>query len=84
MLNEMAPVLETAVSNKCLLCLSEQFIKFITKNAIENKSVFGLDNGWAPNRQQAIGWTNVDPILWRHSASPCYTASILVTFGTYQ
>ena len=25
----------------------------------------GLDNGLAPNRRQAIIWTNADPILWR-------------------
>ena len=25
----------------------------------------GLDNGLAPNRRQAIIWTNVDPIHWR-------------------
>ena len=25
----------------------------------------GLDNGLAPNRRQAIIWTNADPIHWR-------------------
>ena len=25
----------------------------------------GLDNGLAPNRRQAIIWTNTDPIHWR-------------------
>ena len=24
----------------------------------------GLDNGLAPNRRQAIIWTNADPIKW--------------------
>ena len=25
----------------------------------------GLDSGFTPNRQQAIIWTNADPIHWR-------------------
>ena len=29
----------------------------------------GLDNGLAPNRRQAIIWTNVDPIHWRMYAA---------------
>ena len=29
----------------------------------------GLDNGCAPNRRQAIIWTNVDPIHWRIHAA---------------
>ena len=28
-------------------------------------SSIGLDNGMAPNRRQAIIWTNADPINWR-------------------
>ena len=28
-------------------------------------SSIGLDNGFAPNRRQAIIWTNADPINWR-------------------
>ena len=28
-------------------------------------SSIGLDNGLAPNRRQAIIWTNADPIHWR-------------------
>ena len=30
----------------------------------QNPSI-GLDNGLAPNRRQAIIWTNADPIIWR-------------------
>ena len=30
-----------------------------------DKSSVGSDNGLAPNRWQAIIWTNVDPIHWR-------------------
>ena len=26
--------------------------------------MIGLDKGLAPNRQQAINWTNADPIHW--------------------
>ena len=33
-------------------------------------SSFGLDNGLAPNRRQAIIWTNADPIHWRIYAAP--------------
>ena len=33
-------------------------------------SSIGLDNGLAPNRWQAIIWTNADPINWRIYATP--------------
>ena len=36
--------------------------KFVPKGAVDS---IGLDNGLAPNRQQAIIWTNADPINWR-------------------
>ena len=40
--------------------------KFVPKGSIHNKSVvIGSDNGLAPNRQQAIIWTNVGPVHWR-------------------
>ena len=32
---------------------------------MNNKPSIGLDNGSAPNRRQAIIWTNADPIQWR-------------------
>ena len=35
--------------------------KFIPKGQINNT---GSDNGLAPNRQQAIFWTNADPLQW--------------------
>ena len=28
-------------------------------------NIIGLDNGLAPNRRQAIIWTNADPVDWR-------------------
>ena len=33
-------------------------------------SSIGLDNGLAPNRRQAIIWTNADPMDWRIYATP--------------
>ena len=38
---------------------------FFPKGPIDNKHSIGLDNGLAPNRWQAIIWTNADPIHWR-------------------
>ena len=35
----------------------------------------GLDNGLAPNRRQAIIWTNADPIHWRIYAAPWWDES---------
>ena len=32
---------------------------------MNNKTSNGLDNGLAPNRRQAIIWTDADPIHWR-------------------
>ena len=37
-------------------------LKFVPKGPIHS---IGLDNGSAPNRRQAIIWTNPDPIHWR-------------------
>ena len=39
-------------------------LKFVSRGPIDNNPV-GLDNGLAPNRRQAIIWTNADPIHWR-------------------
>ena len=41
-------------------------LKFIPRNPIDNNPWgMGLDNGLAPNRRQAIIWTNADPNHWR-------------------
>ena len=32
---------------------------------IDDNPCTGLDNGLAPNRRQAVIWTNADPIHWR-------------------
>ena len=39
-------------------------LKFVPKVPIIIYNSTGLDNGWAPNRQQAIIWTNDDPGDW--------------------
>ena len=45
-------------------------LKFVPKSPINNKSVLvQVTNGLAPNRRQAINWTNDDPICW-----PIYAA----------
>ena len=40
-------------------------LKFVPKGPILQQPGIGLDNGLAPNRRQAIIWTNADPILSR-------------------
>ena len=56
----------------------------------QNPSI-GLDNGLAPNRRQAIIWTNADPIHWRIYAAlggdeltEAVAESSLEKFQTYQ
>ena len=38
---------------------------FVPKGRIDNNQGIGLDNVLAPNRRQAIIWTNADLIHWR-------------------
>ena len=40
------------------------FTEFYSQGFIEQYPSIGLDNGWAPNRRQAIIGTNADPIHW--------------------
>ena len=40
-------------------------LKFVSKSPFDNNPAFGLDNGLAPIRRQAIIWTNADTIHWR-------------------
>ena len=50
-------------------CILFKFsLKFVHKGPIGNYSAFGLDNGLAQNRRQAIIWTNAGPIHWRKCA----------------
>ena len=44
-------------------------LKCVPKGPINNKPSIGLDNGLAPNRRQAIIWTNDNPIHWRICAA---------------
>ena len=53
---------------KCIL-MNQKFcifikisLKFVTPAPINKKHSIGLDYGLVPNRQQAIIWTNADPI----------------------
>ena len=45
--------------------LTKISLKFVPKGPIDNNPTIGLDNGLAPNRRQAITWTNGDPIRRR-------------------
>ena len=49
---------------KILYC-DEIFIGFVPKSRIYNKSCLSLGNGLAPDKQQAITWTNVDLVDWQ-------------------
>ena len=40
-------------------------LKFVPMSPINNIPALVLDNGSAPNRRQAIIWTDADPIHWR-------------------
>ena len=44
--------------------LIEISLKFVPKGPIDWQPSIGLDNGLAPNRWQAIIWTNAEPIHW--------------------
>ena len=45
-------------------------LKCVPKGPIDKKQSISLDNGLAPNRRQAIIWTNADPIRWRIYVAP--------------
>ena len=40
--------------------------KFVPKGPINNKPAFGLGNGLAPKRRQAITWTNADQFTYAY------------------
>ena len=44
-------------------------LKFVPNVPINNLLSVGSDNGLAPNRRQAIIWTNAYPIHWRRYAA---------------
>ena len=49
--------------NVCILIRIS--LKFVLKDLIDNMSCISSGNGLAPNRRQAITWTDDDPIHWR-------------------
>ena len=51
--------------NEKFCSMIEISLKFVPKDPVHSYTVFGLDNGLAPNRRQAIIWTNAHPIHWR-------------------
>ena len=48
-----------------ILYFDYNFTDVCSQGANWQSSSIGLDNGLAPNRWQAIIWTNADPINWR-------------------
>ena len=53
------------IVNEKFCILIKMSLKFVPKGLIDNNPAFELDNDLAPNRRQAIIWTNIDPIHWR-------------------
>ena len=45
--------------------LIEISLRFVPKDKVEKQHSTGSDSGLAPNRRQAIIWTNAGPIHWR-------------------
>ena len=75
-LDKMAAISQTIFPHafswmKSFICISIWIsLKFAPKSPIDNDPLsIGLDNGLTLNRQQAIIWTNADPIHWRIYAS---------------
>ena len=50
--------------NEKFCILIQISLKFVLKGEIDNKSALVQVFGLAPNRWQAITWTNVDPVHW--------------------
>ena len=48
-----------------ILYLDKNCTDVCPQGANWQSSSIGLNNGLAPNRRQAIIWTNADPINWR-------------------
>ena len=44
-------------------------LKFVPKGPIDKQVNIGSGNGLAPDRRQAIIWTNVDQVHWRTYAA---------------
>ena len=53
------------MNEKCYILIKIAQI-FVPKGPVDNKpALVGLDSGLAPNRRQAIIWTNADQVHWR-------------------
>ena len=69
-LDKIAPISQTTFSNvfswiKSVVCiLIKVSLKFVPKGPIDHIPALVLDNGLAPNRWQAIIWTNTDSTRW--------------------
>ena len=68
LLDKMANISQTIFSNafswmKFFVFWSK--LSVCSQGANWKSSSIGLDNGLAPNKRQAIIWTNADPINWR-------------------
>ena len=50
--------------NEKIYILTKISLKFVPKGPLDNKPSIGLDNGLAPNKRQAIIWTNAELIHW--------------------
>ena len=46
-------------------CIFHEWKEFCSKDYYWQNASIGPDNGLAPNRRQAITWTNTDPVHWR-------------------
>ena len=56
---------------KCIF-LNESLHRLILQSSSEHLTSIGSDNGLAPNRRQAIIWTNDNPVYWCiYAASHC-------------
>ena len=69
-LDKMATISQTTFSDafsgmQSFVSLIKISLKFVPGVQLTITQHIGLDNGLAPNRQQAIIWTNADPIHWR-------------------
>ena len=51
--------------NEFFFYFDKNFTDVCSQGSNWQSSSIGLDNGLAPNRRQAIIWTNADPINWR-------------------
>ena len=67
----MDDILQTTFSIICfMIFLILISLRLTPEGSIGYMVSIGSDNGLAPNRRQAITWTNDDPVHWRMYAPP--------------